>query len=224
MEYYNDMKDRGIDISISSLKKSPKIEGKYEKDIILKVAEFFQNQQYNVREHISLNIAWGSVLYEIDLLAIKEQEITIVEVKSKKDKLMKAKKQIDRLRGLIDYSYIASDLIINQSYFRNDVGILFVEYDKVIIIRNAQKINEPMTKDILMKLRKKCLIRLLGSSKIGNKIAKQNLVNLIIKKYKRERAYELKTKVRDIVFCSNNCTSCSINNNLHKKIRPPSKP
>jgi len=203
------MVNQGVNISISSLNKSPKKEGKYERDIIKEIANFLKNNNYKVREHVSLNIAWSNVLYELDVIGIRENEVTIVEVKSKKDRIMKAKTQMDILRGFADYAYVASDLLIESSNFKEDIGIMFIHNNEVFIIRNAKKISDPITKDMLMKLKKKCVIKLCGNDRSYNKMNKQNLVNLFLNNIDKE---DLKVEVKNIVFCSQRCSNCLIGN------------
>lgn len=141
-------------LSLATLSHSPKKEGRFEKDIIPKVASFFRLKNYETKEHISLNLAWGKVISEIDLVAANQNEVIIVEVKSKRDKISRARKQLDNVRIFSDYCFIASDTIVNQNQLASDTGILFLNKDEIISIRQPKKINDSVTKDFLLKLKK----------------------------------------------------------------------
>ena len=81
-----------------NIHKSTKHVGKYEEIIIQSLVTYFQLNGYEALPHSSLNIAWGSILSDIDILLVKENQLVCVEVKSHRDKLSKAPKQIDRIK------------------------------------------------------------------------------------------------------------------------------
>lgn len=201
-----DFMKNNLIIGISSLNSSPKKEGKYEKVIILKTLEFFIKNGFFVRKHLCLNVAWGRVLSEIDIVAIKNNEIIVVEVKSKKDKIKKANKQINKLKSFVDYAFISSDVMIDKNLLDEEIGILLVS-GKVDVIREPKKLNKNITKNTLMKLRKKCLLMFFKNNKKINKINKNELIKIIFKKYSD---YEIKNKVREMVFCHQICKVCPI--------------
>lgn len=93
------------------------MEVEFEKDIVSEVRKFLEYENYEVKEHISINATWEPILYEIDLLAVKGNDITVVEVKPRRDKISRAKDQIDRFPSLIDYGFVTSDIMeINKVY------------------------------------------------------------------------------------------------------------
>ena len=194
------MMPKKISISISSLSKSPKREGKHESDIIPRVAQFFEDRGYLTRQHVCINLAWGRVLSEIDLVAIKNEEITIIEVKSKRDKVMRARKQLEKMRALSDYCFIATETPIQGFQFRVDTGILLVKGDnRVLVMREATRLNDPVTKDTLLRLKKECLRDLSEETGISSKMSKNKIANLLLDKID---PLELKKKVTATVFQS----------------------
>jgi len=200
------MDRKEISVSVSSLTKSHKSEGKFEKEIVPKVARFFSDKGYDVKEHVSLNVAWGQALYEVDVVAIKDEEITLVEVKSKRDKISRAYDQIERLRSIIDYCFVASDASIRDSHFDGDIGILLVN-NEVKIMRNARRVNVPITKGFLVKLKKKCLDRLYNRNGLQKRVKKESLAGLILGKADADK---LRREVRKTVFCSQKCDECPL--------------
>ena len=99
---------------VKGIASSTKRMGKYEKNLIDKLTVYFNENGYNVFPHSSLNIAWGSILSDIDLLLIKNNYLIYVEVKSKRDKILKGMEQIGRKKDYIDYAYIATNKNINN--------------------------------------------------------------------------------------------------------------
>lgn len=199
------MNDNNTNIGISSLNKSPKKEGIYERVIIDKLAIFFNKKGYQILKHASLNVAWGSVLSEIDILGTKKNKIIAVEVKSKKDKLQHARTQIEKIKYFIDYCYVASDTSFNSKIFDDEIGIMLVSKN-VYIIKKATPLKENVTKDALLNLKKKCLLKLVGDKKYRRE-KKETLVKMIFTKY---CTTELNNFVRMIVFCPQNCEKCLI--------------
>lgn len=190
---------RKIHISLSALEKSPKKEGKLERDIIPKVAKFFRERRYETKEHVSMNLAWGRVLSEIDLIATKEEKIAVVEVKSKRDKVIRARRQLDKMRSLADYCFIASETIVRESCFSDDTGILLVGDDRIWLIRDARKLNEPVTKGTLLSLKKECLMELSGEAGLCRRMSKDSMADFLLDNVS---ARDLKRKVKGVVFCS----------------------
>lgn len=186
-------------LGISSLKKSPKLNGKYEEKIISKVYDDFYNQGYEVRKHISLNIAWGSVLSEIDLIAIKDNLITIIEVKSKKDKIPHAKIQFDKIKQHTDYYIVASDEKIKDYALPYEIGIIYIDKDyKLNSIRKPSLLKHEINKSSLKKLKKSDLIKIYKKY-ISNNTYK-NKEGLCIDLIKRVEKVKLKKEVKKILL------------------------
>lgn len=184
-------------ITVASLSISPKREGKFERDIIPKVARFFQERNYETKEHVSMNLAWGKVLSEIDLVAVKHEEIVIIEVKSKRDKITRAKKQLDKIRILSDYCFIASDTMVKPDQLALDTGILFLREERISIIREAEKVNEPVSKNFLLSFKKRHLNDLCKQLGFQRKTNKDYLAKFLIENVD---PLDLKRKVKSIAF------------------------
>jgi len=183
-------------ITVASLSVSPKREGKFEKDIIPRVARFFQERNYETKEHVSMNLAWGKVLSEVDLVAVKN-EIIIIEVKSKRDKITRAKKQLDKIRILSDYCFIASDTIVEPEQLAPDTGILLLKGDTISITREAKKIDEPVSKNFLLSFKKSHLSELCKQLGFQRKMNKEYLAKLLIENVD---PLDLKREVKLIAF------------------------
>ncbi len=98
-------------IKAGNILKSSKREGRHESVIIKKLAIFFENLGYQTIPHARFNIAWGNILSDVDLLVLKNDEIVAVEVKSSKDNLKRARKQIENIKDYVDYAYVATNYI-----------------------------------------------------------------------------------------------------------------
>lgn len=198
---------REMKLSLSSLEKSPKHNGVYEDRIIDRLGKYFKEKNYCVKKHISFNIAWGKVLSEIDLILLKDNEITIIEVKSKKDDINKSYDQIQRFKKYADYIYVASEVILKKSEFCDFVGLIYVNKN-IIFIRHPLRINNVIKKRNLEKLKKKCLRKLLNHhNKLYSGLTKKELVDLIFQSYKKNVIYD---KFKQIIFCNRNCEKCKL--------------
>jgi len=193
-------------LSISSLDKSPKLNGKHETLIINQLIKFFRNKGYQVQNHVSLNIAWGSLLSEIDLILQNNNEITIIEVKSKKDNINSAHKQIETYKKYADYVFIASNDMLFKYNFDKDIGLIYVD-NGINIMRNASRINYLIDYDDLKILKNKCLVKFLDNSISNKKHTKKDLLELIKCKLQN---FELNTKFKKVLFCNKECGSCEI--------------
>ena len=103
----------------ASVPRSAKREGIREARIIRRLVPFFEAAGYDAVPHARFNIAWGSILSDIDLLLIgrpggaagcgARQELVAVEVKSSRDDLRRAAAQVGRLLDYADRAYVATD-------------------------------------------------------------------------------------------------------------------
>jgi hypothetical protein len=117
---------------------------------------------FKVFSHVQLNLSWGNIISDIDLIAIGEDVILGVEVKSNKDNLQKASKQIDRMMDLFDGIYIASDklgFLESKKISDPRVGLLLVGKEITVKKDCYQLIDKPRN-STLLRLRKLCLQRL----------------------------------------------------------------
>ncbi len=89
--------------------KSTKRIGKYETIIINNLQKYFSKLGYHAIPHARFDIAWGSILSDLDLLLVKDDQLILVEVKSSKDNLARARKQIEATEDFVDRVYIATD-------------------------------------------------------------------------------------------------------------------
>jgi len=200
------MFDFPLSISLSSLKKSSKKEGKYEKVLLHKILTFFFSNNFNVKHHVSLNFAWGSVLSEIDIIAVKNNNITIVEVKSMNDKISYAKHQFNTIKNFIDYFYVASDRKINSDFFEQNIGLISIN-NNVVKIRDAKLLNYSIDHKDLLRLKKKCLITLNNGKTSEKYLTKEKISEVILSKYKQNI---IKKKVKKILLCHQDCEKCSL--------------
>ncbi len=189
----------------SILRSSKKI-GKYEAPIIEKLEPFFQNQGFQVVPHARLNISWGNIISDIDLLLIKENKIGIVEVKSSHDNLKRAKKQISNIKDYVDFAYIATDFK-PRKLPTPIAGWIFVK-DEVTIMKYPQTIDNEPSHYSVGSLPKKCLERHLDHKNISPKGMSKyeittNIMSLPIK--------NLKDEVKSIATCGQECdVNCPI--------------
>lgn len=182
---------------------SSKCLGRHESVIIDKLVPFFKNLGYCVFPHSRFNIAWGNIISDIDLLAVKNNEITLVEVKSSKDNLGRAKKQLANIRDYVDYTFVATDYHPRKFPFRK-AGWIYAN-ERVEIMKKAQKINNTPTYFSVDGIPKKCLFRLCSVKHLKHKKTdtKRTLVNKLL--YNNNLSF--KKELQEIVTCNRQCDS-----------------
>ena len=186
--------------------RSTKQIGKYEEKIIQTLTKYFRLKGYEVVPHSSLNIAWGSVLSDVDLLLIKNNLLTYVEVKSSRDKLSRAKQQIDRMMDYVDYAYVATDKQVKNWKYEN-IGLFLIEGECITLLKKCKKFRSKPRFYSIATLKKKCIARFLGAD---------NRYLMLVNKYElAEQIYNKKkcTRVilKEIVTCGDLCeTDCPI--------------
>ena len=180
--------------------------GKYESVIIKKLESFFQGKGFQATSHARLNIAWGSIISDIDLLLIKENKIGIVEVKSSRDNLKRAKKQISNIKDYIDFVYIATDFKPRKLPI-SFAGWIFVK-NKVTVMKFPQIIHGEPSHYSVDSLPKKCLERYLDHKNISPKgMSKYEITNAILS----TPDGSFKDKVKSMATCGQECdTSCPV--------------
>ena len=187
------------------LRSSKKI-GKYEAPIIEKLESFFQNQGFQVVPHARLNISWGNIISDIDLLLIKENKVGIVEVKSSHDNLKRAKKQISNIKDYVDFAYIATDFK-PRKLPTQIAGWIFVK-DDVTVMKYPQTIYNKPSHNSVDSLPKKCLERYLDHKNISPKgMSKYEIANTILSISENN----LKDEVKSMATCGQECdVNCPI--------------
>lgn len=183
--------------------KSNKRLGNYEKPIINRLSEFFSDKGYEVISHSRLNFAWGSILSDVDLLLLKDNRLTYIEVKSHRDKFDRAFEQVERIKDFIDYAYVATEKEINN-WTNPQIGLILVKNDCITIIRAAREFkNAPNFLSILI-LKKKCLAMFFNINDKSRQIEKYDLAQNVFtrKEEKCNRKY-----LREIVTCGENCSA-----------------
>ena len=186
---------------------SSKREGIHEAKIIKRLIPFFKNKGFQVVPHARFNIAWGNILSDIDLLLIKDDMIGVVEVKSSKDNLKRAKKQIDNIKDYADFVYIATDYIPRKFQFPK-VGLIYVgEY--VAILKETKSFTNPTRLQSIDSIPKKCLCRIsdVKQIKYQKNMSKFKLAEQIL----HNAQNEIKKELQQIVTCGLRCdTQCPI--------------
>ena len=176
--------------------------GKYEEVIIKKLVAYFNSKGYEVIPHSRLNIAWGSIISDVDLLLLKDGLITCVEVKSCKDKIARAPEQINRIRDFVDYAYVATERTV-KNWAVPDVGLILVQEGTIKTVKRARKFkNKPRFLSVLS-LKKKCLAKMFDMNiKYMHRINKYDLAQnaYSAKGTKCNRKY-----LREIVTCGESC-------------------
>lgn len=134
-------------ISAAAVPRSAKREGAREARIIGRLVPFFEAAGYDAVPHARFNIAWGSILSDIDLLLIgraargpggrgARQVLAAVEVKSSRDDLRRAPAQVGRLLDYADYAYVATDYVPRKFGVRG-AGLIVVRGGRVDVVRSA---------------------------------------------------------------------------------------
>jgi len=182
--------------------------GRYEAKIIQSLTEYFQKKGYEVIPHARLNIAWGSILSDVDLLLLKKGALTYVEVKSRRDKLLKALKQIDRVKDYVDYAYVATDRLV-KDWDIPKVGLIFVHGNIVTFVRESKRFTNGPSFSSIASLRKECLARFLENGRTCRTyIYKYDLARYVYEFKKDECTREC---IKEIVACGTTCdTTCPI--------------
>jgi len=195
-------------INTDNILKSSKRSGKYENIIISKLKSHFENIGYDAVPHARFNIAWGNIISDVDLLLLKNNKLTMIEVKSSRDKLQKAKNQINNVRDFVDFVYLATDYR-PKKWSQKNTGMLLVN-GSVDVIKEPKPLIQPPRHESIDALQKKCLKRLaqIKGHKNSDNLRKYELVNLI----KNNNTDPLsKDEIKEVVTCGLKCdTDCPI--------------
>lgn len=178
--------------------KSSKREGRHESVIIKKLVVFFENLGYQAVPHARFNIAWGNILSDVDLLLLKNDEMVAVEVKSSKDNLKRARKQIENIKDYVDYAYVATDYIPRKFSLRN-AGLIYVN-GNTVILKKPKPLSDNPGLYSLDSLPKKCLCRWAKTQ--NQRYSQKSKLELASQIMNTDK---LKPKVKEIVACGLNC-------------------
>lgn len=190
--------------------------GNFEEKIIKKVKKYFQNEGYLVYTHSRLNVAWSTILSDIDILAILNDEVIITEVKSERDNLNKAFTQLQNIKGFSDKLFIATDKNIKNinldKWEDEDIGLLHVKNDVIKKIKIAKNIQHLPDDEAFIKLKKKCLVKLVKLLGLPSSMTKKQMEIRLRENYNE---YDLKLIAKNIALCNENCdTGCILDPKL----------
>jgi len=197
--------------------KSNKVIGNYEKPILINIKNYFEKCGYISYIHSRLNLAWSKIVSDIDVVAFKNNETIIIEVKSSHDDFYKAFKQLINISGYADKLYIATDKKFNDiskvNWVNNDIGLIYVNKEgNIEIIKKAKYINN-VSKNHFIKLKKKCLYELVKNLNISKKNTKQKMTDILFK----HKKINYKKILKLIAFCNFKCTNKCIYDNIFNK-------
>jgi Holliday junction resolvase len=196
-------------IRSKNLRRSCKILGKYELPLMQMVAKFIELKGFSVIPHTRFNVAWSNMLSDVDVMMLKDGLIYVVEIKSHRDKLVRAFKQLDKIKDFVDFIYIATEKF-PLTWDQKNIGLLVVNLET----RSIKEINRPTRTrsapriETIRSFQRKCLVRTLSGSINGKHYKapyKQQLAEMIQKNTDpilRSYLKEIATCGRD---CKNNC-------------------
>ncbi|AIF85028.1 hypothetical protein NTE_02993 [Candidatus Nitrososphaera evergladensis SR1] len=177
------------------------IRGIHEVPLISVVEDYFRIQGFTTYPHATLNIAWSNIVSDVDVLAIKEDQVIAIEVKSKKDVFEKAFTQLKDIAPFVDRTFIATDDEVKANKYRNsaeEFGILYLDlvYDETIVKKKPRAMTtKPSIKQICY-LRRCCLEELARGYGIPPHQSKQYIaLDLLRLKYTEK----LRTQLKQIV-------------------------
>lgn len=189
---------------------SSKKMGAYERQLLGILTSYFESRGFKVYPHVQLNIAWGSIISDVDLVAMRDDTLVGVEVKSRRDKFKHAFQQVERIRDFFDRVYIASDKpkqFLEKNWQDKTIGLLFIENGKVAE-REGEKLLTKPNHSALVMLRKICLLRLAKAIKGVSSGSKSKLAFDILMETRGEH---LRSILKSIVICERTCeTVCPI--------------
>jgi len=184
---------------------STKKNGRHENILIHKLVDYYSELDYEVYPHSSLNVSWGSVYVDLDVVLIKDGFVSYIEVKSKKDNFKRAYKQIENVKDFIDFAYIATDKKIID--FENPlIGLICILENEIEIKNYPKQLLDPPKINSILSLKKKCLERFFSDLTSTQLISSFELANRI---YEKRNIYS-KNIFKEIALCNQNCIDCPI--------------
>jgi Holliday junction resolvase len=180
--------------------------GKYEEPLLATLKDFLKKQGYAVLTHARLNVAWSNVISDIDVLAIKNEKIVIIEVKSDHDCFYKGFRQLEKLKGFADQLYIATNRpihhLLENKWRDKSIGLIKVNAEMAEIIRPAEQIQGLSTNEAISQLKKKCLARLASLLNVSKCIPKAEIERRLRARFNDA---DLKIIVKNIILCDSDC-------------------
>jgi hypothetical protein len=194
----------------SNVALSTKKAGRYEEVVIQKLIPFFIGKGYEVVPHSRLNIAWGPIISDIDILLVKNGLLTCIEVKSCKDKISRAPDQINQIQDFVDYAYVATEKTV-KNWSTDNIGLILVSGQMIKIAKRAKKFTKKPKFLSVLCLKKNCIARMLASdTSCFQHIDKYDLAK---KAYSKKGGKCIRKYVREVVTCGEDCDiSCPIDN------------
>lgn len=184
--------------NINNIKKSTKRIGKYEEVIISQLESYFIKQGYLTVPHARFDIAWGSIISDIDLLLVKDDKLILIEVKSSRDNLSRAKNQLREIEDFVDEFYLATDYFPRKWPNKKEAGRIIVQNGEVMIVKEAKSIDNMPKVRTLLSLRKESLSKLLDKPENETKkLTKSQLANMIMEKDPQQ----LKNQIKEVITC-----------------------
>jgi hypothetical protein len=184
--------------------------GKYEKELLSTLTSYFELRGFKAYPHVQLNISWGNIISDIDLVLESEDQLFGIEVKSSRDNFKKLIKQIDRMLEFFDGAYVATDnpkWMSRKELADGRIGVLIVN-GKQIAERVCHSLFTKPTRPTMVQLRKICLHR--WSAMLGSRACpdKETLVSFILNNMNDEH---LRPVLKSIIMCERQCkTNCPL--------------
>lgn len=194
-------------MQVQNLNTSRKRAGYYETKIIEKLIKHYEDKGFVVVPHAQLNISYGRILSELDILLEKGGFLTYIEVKSDRDKLSRAFEQVNRVKDYVDYAYVATNKRIDIWDHKN-IGLILVS-EKVTVLKRAKRFTGSPDYSSIFSLRKKCLIRFVSNGHIcKDRFSKYKLAKHVFATY---NSSELRECIKEVVTCGDiECSDCPI--------------
>jgi hypothetical protein len=194
--------------------------GKYENDLVNLLNQYFEERGYRTYPHVQLNIAWGNIISDIDLIVESGDMLFGIEVKSRRDDFRRIFRQIDRMSDFFDGIYVASDKSewsLEKKLESDGVGLLIISNGQ-IIEKKCEQIHTKPRHSAMMRLRKICLSRLATAVNGTKALNKKKLASHILAEMTGEH---LRLILKSIVTCTKECeTNCPIWNFEKELISP----
>lgn len=156
-------------------------------------------------QHVRLNVAWSSIVSDVDVLATNGLDLIAVEVKSSRDNLARASKQLHALDSYVDYVYLAMETA-KETVIDKEIGILLVQGDHVVCPRLPTRLTGRPDIASMARLQRICLSRIATESHwFGSKLSLAEAARGALD------GEELRRCVGEVVTCMRQCeTSCPI--------------
>ena len=183
---------------------SSKKMGIYEKELLSALKLYFEHRGFKVHSHVQLNISWGNIISDVDLVLESEGQLFGIEVKSKRDNLKNLVTQIDRMFDFFDGVYVATDnpkWMSRKELADERIGILIVNGLQIAEKTCQFSVSKPRP-STMIQLRKICLSRLSGMVNGKTNGDKNALVSFILN---GTNAEHLRLILKSIVMCEREC-------------------